>query len=153
MDEIVDEENAEDAAFIDDSSNVCFSAKPSFYREIDINIEATASNIDRNHMEHLNFTCNNYREWLISPDSEVQNYTSFSEMNPEYDNFNNEEVMLSKFDSVCHSVGENSKDSFFNAILLGFCRKLSLRLEGDQTADGIDNNKTLQKLRKIKDSL
>ena len=82
MDEIVDEENAEGADFSDDSSNVSFSAKPSFYRNIDNNIEATASNIDRNHMENLNLTSNDYRERLITQDSEVESNTSFSKMNP-----------------------------------------------------------------------
>ena len=87
MDETVDEENAQDQDFIDDSSNIFFSDDPSFYREVDNSIETAASNVNKNHIKNLNLTAGNYRKWLINSDVQVESYTPFSLRNPEYDNF------------------------------------------------------------------
>ena len=112
MDETVDEENAQDQDFIDDSSNIFFSDDPSFYREVDNSIETAASNVNKNHIKNLNLTAGDYRKWLINSDVQVESYTPCSVRNPEYNNFENEEARISKFDSVCYTTGKNSKDSF-----------------------------------------
>ena len=78
MDETVDEENTQDQDFIDDISNVSFSDDPSFYRGVDNSIETAASIVDKNHIKNLNLTADDYREWLINPDAQVENYTPFS---------------------------------------------------------------------------
>ena len=98
-------------------------------------------------------TADDYREWLIDPDAQVQNYTPSSLINSEYDNFENEDARISKFDSVSYTTGKNSKDSFFKAIILGFCRKLNISLAMDLTKDEIYENKTMQKLEKIRENL
>ena len=87
MDETVDEENTQDQDFIDDS--VSFFDEPSFYRGIDNSIETAASNVDKNHIKNLNLTVDDYREWLINPNTQVENHTPCSLTNPEYDNFEN----------------------------------------------------------------
>ena len=150
MDERVDEKNAQDQDCIDDSSNVFFSDDPFFYREFDNSIETAASNVDKNHVKNLNLTADDYCKWLINRNAQVENYTPCSLINPEYDNFENEEPRISKFDSVFYTTGKNSKDLSFNAIILGFCRKLNISLAMDLTKDKIYENKKIQKLQQIK---
>ena len=70
LEETVNEENAEEADFIDDSSSVCFSADPSFYSQVD-NIEDVAANVDKEHVENLRLTSEDYKEWLINPKAKL----------------------------------------------------------------------------------
>ena len=45
----------------------------------------------------------------------------------------NEERTINKFNAVCFTAVKNSKDSFYNAIILGLCQKLKINMEIDLT--------------------
>ena len=72
---------------------------------------------------------------------------------PEYDNFENEKSRIDKFNFVCFTAKKNSKDPFYKAIVLGISQKLKLKFKTDLNKDEFIQNKTLEKLRKIKENL
>ena len=63
----VEEKTVQDQEFIDDS--VSFSNKPSFYRGVNNNCETSA--------------VDDYSEWLIDEDSQLENYMLCGLINPE----------------------------------------------------------------------
>ena len=57
------------------------------------------------------------REQLTNPSDQVENSTHKSLINEEQDNFDDEDLKVKKFDSVCHSIVKRSKKLFFAVIL------------------------------------
>ena len=98
------EESDEDQNFIDDSESASFFEESSFY-----------TNIENSSLDNENSKDDS--DWLIDKDSHVENYSFCGIINPDYDNFKNENERIEKFDSVCFSLEKTPK---IHSIMLQF---------------------------------
>ena len=144
IEETIEEENDQDCDFIDD--NVSFSNKSTFHRTVDHAVDSI-KNAHVEYIKNLKLMHKEKREWGGNPVEQVEKYTMRGLINPENNNFDNEEATIKK---IRFCPRKELRDSVFSAIVFVVFQKSGIKT--DLTDINIQQNKTTQKLLQINDN-
>ena len=86
---------------------------------------------------------------MIDKDAQAENVTVCGIIYPEYDEFKYKKQRHNKFSKVCFSLGNGSKDSFYNVTISGISSKLNIEIEDIDKINTI-NEPIIKKLTEIK---